>query len=97
MFDLPEKATDRAGKNWKPSQAFINASLPAATPSGARKIGTMYIQVDKKGHQELLDFLKADPNNINVLKDMLILDFQLAEDDSATDTGFILPGMEASS
>lgn len=75
-FDLEPKKTEDI--SWK-SQAFINISVPTVNSDGTRgkrKIAAAALKEDKEDQRELIEWLKADPDNVNKLKEMLILDFQ---------------------
>jgi hypothetical protein len=90
MFNKPNTAKNRADDSWK-AQAFLNLSLPFDNEAGKQKIGSIPLKADRKGIDDLIAFLNADPKNVESLRDMLILDFQLAETEEGTG-GFILPG-----
>lgn len=83
-FDLPngKTATEKADESWK-SQAFVNFSIPTINANGTkgkRKICAAGFQTAKEDQNQLIEWLQADPDNINKLKDMLILDFQMVAD-----------------
>jgi len=91
MFNVNTKnAQKTADGSWVKATAFINISLPANTRSGMRKFGAISLKADKKGISELIEYLKADPANVNALMAQAVYDFQMADSDQ-DDSGFTLP------
>lgn len=89
LFNMPGSAKNKADESWK-AQAFINISLPAPTQSGVRKLGAIGLKIDKVGMQELIEFLAADPKNVQALMATATFDFQLASTDVGA-SGYSLP------
>ena len=93
LYNMPNLAKNKADESWK-AQAFINISLPAPTQSGVRKLGAIGLKIDKVGMAELIEFLNADPKNVEALMRTATFDFQLASTDVGA-TGFSLPTADA--
>jgi hypothetical protein len=81
-----QTSTESSSKAFKKSEGFINISLPKGDGSKA-KIGTIYL--DSVKQRELLDLLKADESNLELVRHNFILDFQLASPEGIP-TGFKL-------
>lgn len=79
--------------NFKPSAAFINLWLPSNTESGKKKIGTIYLDDSKPDQEALIEYLKADDDNLITLINTMIVDFKLANSEQSGNTvpGFIIP------
>jgi hypothetical protein len=80
-----QTSTESSSK-FKKSEGFINISLPKADGTKA-KIGTIYL--DSVKQRELLDMLKADESNLELVRHNFILDFQVASPEGMP-TGFKL-------
>lgn len=63
--------------NWK-AQGFINLYLPGSEGKD-RKIGAIPLKVSKAAEKQLLDYLNADPANVDKLAAKIKLTFQSAE------------------
>lgn len=70
-----------SGRNeqWK-SDAFINIYVPTAGGS-RRKLGYIALKNSRPSEKALIDRLAANPDDIEALKAVISLDFQLAEGD----------------
>ena len=69
--------SNQQADDWK-AQGFINLYLPG-TEGANRKLGAIPLKVSKAAEKQLLDWLKADPTNIDKLVSKLKLTFQEAE------------------
>lgn len=55
---------------------FINLSIPANTPSGAKKIGTIVLQENDESHAHIFEKLAADPKLAQKFVKNLIVEFR---------------------
>ena len=64
-------------QSWK-ADGFLNFYLPRKD-GAKRKLGTISLHLSKENEAMLIEWLKADENNIHKLKDKLQLEFNTAE------------------
>lgn len=85
-FTQTNTAPAQSNDSWK-AQAFINISLPGANGKD-RKLGAIALHTNKVAEKSLMEWLQADPANVQKLLGKMKLDFQLA---TGTETsGFAL-------
>lgn len=70
-------AANTTNDDWK-AQGFINFYLPAKDGS-RRKLGAIPLKESKPQEKILLDWLEADPKNVEALLAKLIVEYRPAE------------------
>jgi len=69
-----------ANPNWEKAAGFINIMLPSKDGK-RRKIGSIPLRTSKANEKQLLEFLEADPANIETMISKLIIEYQSAQVD----------------
>lgn len=77
----------------KKAVGYINFYLPSSTETGKKKLGAIALRAGTSNEVALSNWLQANPENINILLQKLIVDFNpVVEGGNAAP--FLLPGME---
>ena len=79
--------TDTNQESWK-AAGFVNLYLPSTDGGKRKKLGAIPLRTNKPAEAALLQWLKADSNNVGRLLSKLELDFQSVEASAAI--GFAL-------
>lgn len=68
-------------ESWK-ATAFLNIYVPSQD-GGRKKIGFIALKESRNTDRQLIDFLSADPGNLEKLTQRLELEFNLADGDDS--------------
>lgn len=62
--------------NWR-AQAFLNLWLPSKN-GGRRKLGAIPLRTSRVGEKQLIEWLKQNPERVQIILERLEIDFQMA-------------------
>lgn len=67
-----------ADDKWK-AAAFLNIYLPTADGQGKTKVGAIPLKTTRQFEKALIERLTAEPELVEKMAELLIVDFQLAD------------------